>query len=290
MDAAVAGTPSTRFRPTRSYTNPRDVTLLDPKLGGERRQGAMFGRPSALRRPSCRRVLHWTRLVVVDRPRRCLVSRGSAAAQQGPALPRRSPTHRRDHRGHALLRNPAARRPSSRPDRYPPARRAANPRSAPTERARPRPVPRIGPRSPRQGRTPPRSRHGRLGLRAARTVAASESHDARRAAVLRHRRPFPRTRLGTVARARRAETTHRARRSPPPLRTPSATPRARHRARPQGVPLNVIQRQPGHRNLGVTSIYLQGIDPGEIIDTVHNRRPPMIPASAGLALPVLGPS
>jgi site-specific recombinase XerD len=58
----------------------------------------------------------------------------------------------------------------------------------------------------------------------------------------------------------------------------------------EGVPLNVIQRQLGHRNLGVTSIYLQGIDPGEIIDTVHNRRPPMIPATAGLALPVIGPS
>jgi integrase/recombinase XerD len=43
----------------------------------------------------------------------------------------------------------------------------------------------------------------------------------------------------------------------------------------EGVPL--IQRQLGHRNLGVTSIYLQGIDPNEIIDTVHGRRQPMIP-------------
>jgi site-specific recombinase XerD len=56
----------------------------------------------------------------------------------------------------------------------------------------------------------------------------------------------------------------------------------------EGVPLNVIQRQLGHRNLGVTSIYLQGIDPDEIIQTVHVRRPPMIPASVGLALPRLG--
>jgi hypothetical protein len=32
-------------------------------------------------------------------------------------------------------------------------------------------------------------------------------------------------------------------------------------------------------------IYLQGIDPDEIIQTVHARRPPMIPASVGLALP-----
>jgi integrase-like protein len=53
----------------------------------------------------------------------------------------------------------------------------------------------------------------------------------------------------------------------------------------EGVPLNVIQRQLGHRNLGATSIYLQGIDPNEIIETVHARRPPMIPASVGLTLP-----
>ena len=29
----------------------------------------------------------------------------------------------------------------------------------------------------------------------------------------------------------------------------------------EGVPLNIIQRQLGHANLGTTSIYLQGIDP-----------------------------
>jgi site-specific recombinase XerD len=51
----------------------------------------------------------------------------------------------------------------------------------------------------------------------------------------------------------------------------------------EGVPLNVIQRQLGHANLGVTSIYLQGIDSGEIIETVRTRRAPVIPASAALA-------
>ena len=56
----------------------------------------------------------------------------------------------------------------------------------------------------------------------------------------------------------------------------------------EDVPLNVIQRQLGHRNLGVTSVYLQGINPDEIIETVHARRPPMIPASAGLLLPPAG--
>ena len=50
----------------------------------------------------------------------------------------------------------------------------------------------------------------------------------------------------------------------------------------EGVSVNVIQRQLGHANLGITSIYLQGIDNAEIIDTVHSRRAPMIPASAGL--------
>jgi integrase len=37
----------------------------------------------------------------------------------------------------------------------------------------------------------------------------------------------------------------------------------------ESVPLNVIQRQLGHANLGATSIYLQGIDTAEIIATVH---------------------
>jgi integrase len=50
----------------------------------------------------------------------------------------------------------------------------------------------------------------------------------------------------------------------------------------EGVPLLVIQRQLGHANLGITSVYLQGIDNAEIIDTIHHRRPPMIPATAGL--------
>ena len=51
----------------------------------------------------------------------------------------------------------------------------------------------------------------------------------------------------------------------------------------EGVPLIVIQRQLGHSNLGITSVYLQGIDSGEIIETVHARRAPMLPVSASLA-------
>jgi integrase len=52
----------------------------------------------------------------------------------------------------------------------------------------------------------------------------------------------------------------------------------------EGVPHIVIQRQLGHSDLGITSIYLKGIDNGEIIETVHARRAPMIPVNASLRL------
>jgi integrase/recombinase XerD len=52
----------------------------------------------------------------------------------------------------------------------------------------------------------------------------------------------------------------------------------------EGVPLIVIQRQLGHTNLGITSIYLQGIDSAEIIETVHARRAPMVPVDTSLRL------
>ncbi len=51
----------------------------------------------------------------------------------------------------------------------------------------------------------------------------------------------------------------------------------------EGVALNVIQRQLGHANPGITSAYLQDIDNAEMIGTVDARRAPMLPASAGLA-------
>jgi site-specific recombinase XerD len=52
----------------------------------------------------------------------------------------------------------------------------------------------------------------------------------------------------------------------------------------EGVRLIVIQRQLGHSNLGITSVYLQGIDNAEIIETVHARHAPMIPVSTSLRL------
>jgi len=50
----------------------------------------------------------------------------------------------------------------------------------------------------------------------------------------------------------------------------------------EGIPLNVIQRQLGHANPSRTSVYLQGIDNSEIIDTVHARPAPVLSANAGL--------
>jgi hypothetical protein len=45
----------------------------------------------------------------------------------------------------------------------------------------------------------------------------------------------------------------------------------------EAVVLNVVRRQLGHANLGITSVHPQGIDNAEIIDTVDARREPMIP-------------
>ena len=51
----------------------------------------------------------------------------------------------------------------------------------------------------------------------------------------------------------------------------------------EGISLIVIQRQLGHADLAITSRYLRGIDNTEIIQAVHERPEPMIPASRPLA-------
>jgi len=52
----------------------------------------------------------------------------------------------------------------------------------------------------------------------------------------------------------------------------------------EGVPLIVIQRPLGHSNLGITSIYLPGIDNAEVVEAVHARHAPIVPVSASLRL------
>ena len=44
------------------------------------------------------------------------------------------------------------------------------------------------------------------------------------------------------------------------------------------------EHQLGHADLGVTSVYLQGIDNTEVISTVRSRHAPVMPASAGLLM------
>lgn len=50
----------------------------------------------------------------------------------------------------------------------------------------------------------------------------------------------------------------------------------------EGISLIVIQRQLGHADLAITSRYLRSIDNTEIIQAVHQRAEPMIPASRRL--------
>jgi integrase len=76
----------------------------------------------------------------------------------------------------------------------------------------------------------------------------------------------------------------RSRRSEAQVRAAPGAPRAALELAREGVPLDIIQRQLGHANLGTRSIYLQGIDPEEIITAMRTRRAPMMAASAGLKL------
>jgi site-specific recombinase XerD len=92
-------------------------------------------------------------------------------------------------------------------------------------------------------------------------------------------RPWHQSGVRTQLRRLAVQAAVRRRFAPHQLRHAHAVEMAR-----EGVPLNVIQRQLGHTDLGVTSTYLQGIDSAEIINSIHNRRPPMMPATAGLKL------
>jgi integrase len=92
-------------------------------------------------------------------------------------------------------------------------------------------------------------------------------------------RPWPQAGARSQRRRLAAQPGVRRRFAPHQLRHGHAVEMAR-----EGVSLNAIQRQLGHTNLSVTSTYLQGIDNAEVINTVHRRRAPMIPATAGLKL------
>ena len=44
----------------------------------------------------------------------------------------------------------------------------------------------------------------------------------------------------------------------------------------EGVPLNVIQRQLGHANISVTSVYLDHISAGAVIEAIRQRSIPSL--------------
>jgi integrase len=70
-----------------------------------------------------------------------------------------------------------------------------------------------------------------------------------------------------------------SRRRAPTLRPSPAAPRARGRDGPRRRAADRHPTPAGHSNLGITSVYLQGIDNAEIIETVHARRAPMVPVT-----------
>ena len=159
-----------------------------------------------------------------------------------------------------------------------------HPGSAVADRARPRSTSRFGPRAVRQGRPPARDRHGRLGLRTRPTLARSPPEDAGRPAVLRVGRPHARARVVRGRGPGGALPTCGPCGRPAPLRAPSAPARTCDRARARGRaaehhPTPARPPEP-RRDLHLPARHR----PGEIIATIHARRPPMIPASAGLDL------
>ena len=120
------------------------------------------------------------------------------------------------------------------------------------------------------------------GRGATRAVAQGARRAAHRTAVLRGQRSDPWTALVCLGRALGAAAGGAPGRCAAAVcAAPARHAHAVEMAR-EGVPLIVIQRQLGHTNLGITSIYLQGIDNAEIIDTVHARRAPMVPVHSSL--------
>jgi integrase len=149
---------------------------------------------------------------------------------------------------------------------------------------------RCGARAAWQRRQAPRGRDGPLGLGTARPMAHHPPTAPDRRAAVCDSRTDSRSPLGTVGRAQAAASRGccggvcGAGSAPHQLRHAHAVQLAR-----EGVAINIIQRQVGHyagdpANLGITSVYLQGIDSSEIISTVHGRPSPTISADPGLRL------
>jgi site-specific recombinase XerD len=201
---------------------------------------------------------------------------GQPPGNKGSALPRRSANGRRDHRCHARRRRRYARPPPSRADRDP--LRAGLRIQEARALAEYDLDQRRGALLVRRGKGGRRREVGvdgwgweepqpwlelRLQLPVRPLLYSNEPTRGRHWSSAAARADL----RGTAASAgiRRRFAPHR-------LRHAHAVELAR-----EGVPPMVIQRQLGHGNLGITSVYLQAIDNAEIIETVHARREPMVP-------------
>ena len=193
-----------------------------------------------------------------------------AIRQTHPPWRRSSPSSRRWRRRRG--------RQTPRADRRALARRPTGQRGPRPSGERPRPKEGRSPGPAWQRRQAPRGRNGPLGLGSTGPLAHIALRASGRRAVLHPARPNPRAALGA---RRRPQSTPRGSRScwsgrcfaPHQLRHAHAVEMSR-----EGVPLLVIQRQLGHADLAITSLYLRGIDNTEIVHTVHERPAPMVPA------------
>jgi hypothetical protein len=169
------------------------------------------------------------------------------------------------------------------------ARWAADQRSARSSGERSGSLSRCRARAAWQRRQASRGRDGPMGLGAARPVAQDPPRAPDRRGAVRDPRTDSRSPLGSVRSAQAIASRGRCGGCEASLR---AAPTPRHAPAEmahEGVPLVVIQRQLGHANLGITSVYPQGIDSSEIIiiiiSTVHGqprqRSPPTPDSSRG---------
>jgi hypothetical protein len=117
-----------------------------------------------------------------------------------------------------------------------------------------------------------------------RAVADAALHTAGRRTVLRPARTHWWAALGGSRRPRPTTRRGPPRRGTTPLRPTPVAPRPRGGDVARGCPPAGIQRQLGHANLAITSVYLRGIDNTEIVHTVHERPAPTSPAHNGLSL------
>ena len=129
----------------------------------------------------------------------------------------------------------------------------------------------------------------RWGVGAAEPLATAPGHAPGRRAVLRAARPNTRPSVGARWRPITATRSRGPRGCTAPLRTTPAPARSRGGDVARRGPTVVIQRQLGHADLAITSMYLRGIDNTEIVHAVHERPAPMIPATHGLGTPSMRP-